>query len=75
MQFPISTGRAALILGVTEPQLGDVIRRGKVHPAPPVVAGRRLWTRDHLRKAGDVLGVSAAQVSRAIENGRLRDQI
>jgi len=57
-----STGCVAQLLGVTEPRLNDLVRRGKVRPAPPVVAGRRLWTPEHVLRAAEVLGQSTAEL-------------
>lgn len=57
IQFPLSTGQGAHLLDKTEPQLADTIRRGLVHPPPPVRAGRRLWGREHLIQAAEALGV------------------
>jgi hypothetical protein len=51
MKYPISTGEAAQLLGTTEPRLAETVRRGKVNPAPPIMAGRRLWGPQHLRQA------------------------
>ena len=60
MQFPASTGQVARLLGVTEPKLAETVRRGRVAP-PPIVAGRRLWDRDHIAQAADALGCSLAR--------------
>jgi hypothetical protein len=57
MKFPISTGQAARHLSSTEPQLAELVRRGKIRPEPRVVAGRRLWERPHLLQAARLLGV------------------
>ena len=54
----IPTGRAASLLDITEPQLAELVRRGHVHPPPEVVAGRRLWERDHILQAARHLGIS-----------------
>ena len=51
----ISTGDAARMLQTTEPRLGELIRRGKIDPEPPIVAGRRLWQTDHIRQAARAL--------------------
>lgn len=58
MQFPISTGQAATLLGVTEPQLAEAVRRGKVRPAPKVIAGRRLWWPSHVVQVAEALNLS-----------------
>ena len=67
MEFPISTGHAAQLLGTTEPQLAETVRRGKVRPEPPVFAGRRLWGLDHLRQAADALGIPTEDLRAKLE--------
>ena len=56
MKIPITTGGVARLLNSTEPQLGELVRRGKINPPPAVAAGRRLWSLDHLRQAAIALG-------------------
>lgn len=56
MLTPASTGVVATQLGTSEPRLNDLIRRQKIDP-PPVVAGRRLWSTEHVEQAAEVLGV------------------
>lgn len=58
LQFPVSTGQVARRLGVSEPRLNDLVRRGKVCPAPFVVAGRRAWEETHIRQAAQILGIT-----------------
>ena len=58
MMHPISTGQAARLLRTTEPRLSDLVRRGKVRPAPRVVAGRRAWDEAHVRQAARALGIT-----------------
>lgn len=60
--IPASTGVAARILGVSEPRLNDLIRRGKVQPPPHVIGGRRLWTRPTLLAAAEALGLPPSVV-------------
>lgn len=71
MPFPCSTGEAARLLGTSEPRLAETVRRGKVRPTPPIVAGRRLWSASHLLQAARVLGVLTnqleAQLKAAVE--------
>ncbi|MBM3495188.1 MAG: hypothetical protein FJX72_12835 [Armatimonadetes bacterium] len=55
--FPLTTGAAAQLLGTTEPRLAETVRRGHVRPPPPVQAGRRLWSLDHLLQAANALGL------------------
>lgn len=57
MHTPTGTGKGARAIGATEPQLNDLIRRGKVRPEPPIIAGRRIWQREHLLQAAEALGV------------------
>jgi len=56
MDFPISTGAAARLLSSTEPALNRLVRRGKLHPEPPISAGRRQWSGRHLLQAAQLLG-------------------
>lgn len=62
MKFPLSTGQVAQRLGVTEPRLNELVRKGRVRPAPPVVAGRRCWTPEHVARAAEVLGQGSANL-------------
>lgn len=55
--FPLTTGSAAHLLGTTEPRLAETVRRGHVDPRPPILAGRRLWSRRHLLQAAEALGL------------------
>ena len=57
MRFPLSTGQVAEILGTTEPKLAETVRRGRVQPPPPIMAGRRLWGPDHVQQAAEYLGL------------------
>ena len=67
MPFPLSTGQAAELLEVTEPQLAETVRRGRVRPPPPVLAGRRLWEPEHLLQAAEALGVLTDELRIALE--------
>ena len=67
MQFPQSTGQAAALLRSTEPALNDLIRKGKVAPAPEVVAGRRAWQARHVVRAAELLGVLTAELRTQLE--------
>ena len=53
--LPLTTGAAAILLGTTEPRLAETVRRGHVIPPPPIQAGRRLWSREHLLQAAEAL--------------------
>jgi hypothetical protein len=72
MRFPASTGQVAVLLRCTEPKLNDLIRRGKILPAPIVSAGRRLWHEDQVRQAAEALDSLDARVLVAI--GREADR-
>ncbi len=67
MDNHIPTGQGAQLLGVTEPRLSETVRRGKVSPPPRIVAGRRLWSADHLIQAAEALGVLTTELQQAIE--------
>ena len=58
MQDMKSTGEAATLLGVTETRLNDLVRRGKINPAPRLFAGRRAWEEVHVRQAARALGIN-----------------
>jgi hypothetical protein len=62
-----STGGVAALLHSTEPKLAELVRRGKISPAPRVVAGRRLWERDHVVQAAVCLGLDADLVVRRLD--------
>jgi len=66
-RFPLSTGQAAHLLNLTEPQLAETVRRGKVDPPPPVRAGRRLWTRDNILQAAAALGILTDELRARLE--------
>lgn len=51
VNYPMTTGDAAKMLGTTEPQLAETVRRGHVDPPPPILAGRRLWAAQHIAQA------------------------
>ena len=52
-----STIEVARTLGVPEWRLGRLVRDGVIH-APPLVAGRRLWTSRHVHDAEVALRAS-----------------
>ena len=66
LTFPLSTGKGAVLIGVTEPQLAETVRRGKVKPPPPLLAGRRLWAREHLLQAAEALGVWTVELEKEL---------
>jgi len=57
MNRQLTTGEVARTLATTEPRLNDLIRRGKITPAPVVLVGRRAWEETHIRQAAKVLDV------------------
>jgi hypothetical protein len=67
MKHPISTGRAARLIDVTEPRLSDLVRQGKVRPAPWVIGGRRHWFAEHLEQAARALGILTPDLQAAID--------
>ncbi|MCB9508506.1 MAG: hypothetical protein H6697_12690 [Myxococcales bacterium] len=58
MHYPASTGSVADHLGVTEPQINDLIRRRKLADPPPVVAGRRQWLAAHVAQVAELLRIA-----------------
>lgn len=68
MSLPTSTGGAARLLGVTEPQLNHRIRQRQLDPEPPVTAGRRLWHAEHLVAAALALGRDPSAVLSAAQH-------
>ena len=67
MRFPLSTGQTARLLGTSEPHVAETVRRGKVHPAPPVLAGRRLWSPAHVIQAARVLDRLTPRIKAELE--------
>jgi len=61
---PLTTGGAALCLERREPQINDLIRRGKLSAPPLAVRGRRLWTRLDIQRAAHDLGLDEAAAAR-----------
>ncbi|MFN0007026.1 MAG: hypothetical protein ACKVXR_03885 [Planctomycetota bacterium] len=74
MKLPISTGQAARLLNTTEPRLAETVRRGKVQPAPPILAGRRLWDLVHLLQAAENFGVLPDELHRRLGEEFTRSQ-
>lgn len=62
MKLPISTGQAAHLLGVREPRLNGLVRKGKIQPHPPIASGRRQWELEHLLQAAKVLGADEVEL-------------
>jgi hypothetical protein len=63
---PFATGEAARLLGISEPRLADLVRRGKVTPPPPLFAGRRLWSAAHVLQAAEALGLATDELRRSL---------
>lgn len=61
-----TTGQAAHLVHSTEPRLSNLVRRGKIHPEPEIVAGRRLWTEAQVRQAAERLGTLTPEIDRAV---------
>jgi hypothetical protein len=68
--FPLSTGEVAALIRTTEPRLSELVRRGRIRPAPPVVMGRRHWHSEHAEQAARALGLLTVEVRRAIHQSR-----
>lgn len=66
MDYPSPTGQVAQTLGVIEPRLNELIRKGRLVPAPTVVAGRRQWHRQHVLQAASALGVLTPELRRLL---------
>ena len=64
--LPIATGAAAHLLGTTEPRLAETVRRGRISPPPPILAGRRLWSAEQLLQAAEALGLLAPELRAAL---------
>ena len=69
MQFPASTGEVATLLGVPEPNLGQLVRLRKLNPPPPIVGGRRLWEASHALQAARVLGIDSLRLRTVLSAG------
>jgi hypothetical protein len=67
MQFPISTGQAARLIKSIEPRMAEVVRRGKVDPPPPVLAGRRQWGPEHVLQAAWYLDLLTPELEEHLE--------
>jgi hypothetical protein len=66
MIYPISTGQAARILGVTEPFLNRWIRKSRFQQIPEIVTGRRQWRHSHVLRAAEELGLLSDDVEQRI---------
>lgn len=75
MEFPISTGQAARLLGATEPQLSELVRHGKVSPPPTVFAGRRLWQPALVRQAAEALGTLTPELSVELDRAEAGEEV
>ena len=68
MDFPWSTGRVAQLFAISEPQLADRVRRGKIRPEPPIDAGRRRWWPQHVLAAGQALGKETSELESVLSS-------
>jgi DNA-binding transcriptional MerR regulator len=68
----LTTSRVAEILGVTEPRLSELVRRGRIRPPPIVVSGRRVWTPEQVAEAAAALGKQDS--TSGTTEGKGRDQ-
>ena len=66
---PLTTGTVAKLLNTTEPRVAETVRRGKVSPAPTIVAGRRLWLPEQVRQAAEALGLLTDNLDRLLIGG------
>mgnify|MGYP000857569219 CR=1 FL=1 len=64
MEQTYPTGLVAASLRRTEPETSELVRRGKIVPSPPVISGRRAWTRRHVLQAARHLGLDPEAVVR-----------
>ena len=67
--FPTTSGVAADLIGTTEPKLSETVRRGHVEPPPPIMAGRRLWSRHHLLQAAAALDLLTNDLEQLLIGG------
>tara|TARA_R110002072_G_scaffold19443_4_gene72021 strand:- start:5095 stop:5307 length:213 start_codon:yes stop_codon:yes gene_type:complete len=65
----MSTGQVARALGAVEPKVAELVRRGRITPPPPIVAGRRLWSLDQALEAARLLGVHDAEARERLNQG------
>ena len=63
-----SSGDAARILNIPEPRLADLVRRGKIDPAPTHFAGRRQWNEDQILQAAEYLGLDTDSLRRRLDD-------
>lgn len=68
--YPLSTGQAAQVLGVTEPRLNLLVRKHRLRSIPLVSAGRRLWHESHLVDAASALGLGGPEIGARIRAQR-----
>jgi len=62
MPFPLGTGQLARLLNTTEPKLAEAVRKGRVVPAPRIVAGRRAWDLSQVHQAAQLFGLEPADL-------------
>ena len=69
-----STGQVARALGVTEPKVAELVRRGRITPAPNILAGRRLWTLPQALRAAELLCLDSDSVAEALSDANQESQ-
>lgn len=67
MTISLTTGGTARLLKKNEPQIADLVRRGKIDPEPPIAVGRRQWFAEHVLQAAEALGVLTEDLRARIE--------
>ncbi len=69
-RIPLSTAQVRDLLGLdNDKRLNDLVRTGRIRPAPRVVSGRRLWEIAHVTAAANALGIPVDDVRRRLESG------
>lgn len=66
--FPCFTSTVVGLLGAgSDKRLNDLVRTGRIRPAPRVIAGRRLWDAGHVRQAAIALGTLTPELERLLD--------
>ena len=59
--LPIAAGRG-VGGGSLVNSASELLRRGKIDPPPPLIAGRRLWGQEHILQAAEQLGLATDEL-------------
>jgi hypothetical protein len=59
-KWPLTTGEAGRLIGVSECTLSNQIRLGRVQP--PLLCGRRAWYAEHVLAVARILGKETAEL-------------